>query len=1136
MTTMLKYDFAAIEKKWQEYWQKHDTFGQPNPGEEGFRDGDDRPKLYVLDMFPYPSGAGLHVGHPEGYTATDIVARHGRMRGFNVLHPMGYDSFGLPAEQYAVEHGVHPRVTTDANVANIERQIKMFGFSYDWSRRVATTDADYYHWTQWIFLKLFDSWYDTEASVARPISELVARLENGQYVVGLGGQLVRNAGRQITVLLGDPIGTSKWHELSPAQRRSVIDDHRLAYMAEVPVNWCPMLGTVLANEEVTNEGRSERGNHPVFRRSLKQWMLRITAYADRLLDDLKLVDWPEPIKIMQRNWIGRSTGANVIFPIAGGGPQEIEVYTTRPDTLFGATYMVLAPEHPLVEQITTDQQRDEVCRYVAIAAGKSELERTAEAKTKTGVFSGAYAVNPVNDEKIPIWVADYVMMGYGTGAIMAVPAHDTRDFEFARQFGLEIVQVVQPPDGVDWHGYVDDGVAVNSGKYDGMTTAQFTERITADLEKAGSGRTAVNYKLRDWLFSRQRYWGEPFPVVHCDACGTVPLPQDQLPLKLPEMEDFRPKVSDDPDSRPSPPLGRLKDWAATTCPSCGGPATRELNTMPQWAGSCWYYLRFLDPHNDKTFCDGDIEKYWMAGGVDLYVGGAEHAVLHLLYSRFWHKVLFDLGLVSTAEPFGKLFNQGMIRSFAYRDSRGVCVGYDDVDLSGDAPRHATTGEQLVETVEKMSKSLKNVVTPDEVIAQYGADTFRLYEMFMGPLEASKPWNTRDVPGVHRFLHRVWRMIVGGEDIPPLLTGAEDDSPDIGCADLERSLHRLIKKVGGDIEAMKFNTAIAAMMEFVNEAYRIGRISVDQARRFVLVLAPFAPHVAEELWSTLGGEESLSHQPWPTFEEAMLDEDTFELPVQVCGKVRSRITVPADADDQAVIAAALADEKITANLEGKTRSTPRSGDLIVKIWRRASPHARSSGSSHPHAHDSVFVRHHDGQHRLTLIARPTHGPELDRHVPTTRLQEDHVEGQLIPTLAPADGVVEHPQEIVSPTPFGLARLTDSGLPALERQAGRGTMWARNDGTCCTSGGSRDASHPGGCHSDARGHVCRCGAEHQGHHHRSRTRPPLGHPDRRQRLPVRPQAQVLPPGCQAAGEGADHEMRLRARARARDDRRR
>ncbi len=929
---MAGYDFGEIEKKWQDYWEAHETFRQPNPGEKGF---DEKPKFYVLDMFPYPSGEGLHVGHPEGYTATDIVARYSRMKGCNVLHTMGYDAFGLPAEQYAVEQGVHPRQTTKANIANMTRQMKAAGFSYDWSRQVATTDPEYYRWTQWIFLKLFNSWYDPEANAARPIRELINRLESGELVVDLGGNVtVLPVFVTVEAIAGAPGGFFKFPELEPDQQRRLIDEYRLAYMAEAPVNWCPMLGTVLANEEVTNEGRSERGDYPVYRRALTQWMLRITAYADRLLGDLDLVDWPEPIKIMQRNWIGRSTGAEVDFPLEAAGTDEwfqgrqesgfpsqpeeevIRVYTTRPDTLFGATYMVLAPEHPLVERITTAEHSDAVEAYVRQASAKSELERIAETKDKTGVFTGAYAVNPADRERIPIWVADYVMMTYGTGAIMAVPGHDTRDLEFAEAFDLPVVQVIQPPDGGDWRGYVDDGVAVNSGRYDGLATAEFKARITDDLAKAGLGKDAVNYKLRDWLFSRQRYWGEPFPIIHCEKCGTVGLPEDQLPLELPEIDDFTPVSSEDPAAPPQPPLGKAETWVNTTCPNCGGPARRELNTMPQWAGSCWYYLRFLDPHNDRAFCDPKLEKYWMAagernrnGGVDLYVGGAEHAVLHLLYARFWHKVLYDLGYVSTAEPFARLCNQGMIRSFAYRDRRGVCVPYEDVDLSGERPCHKSTGEELSESVEKMSKSLKNVINPDEVIAEYGADTLRLYEMFMGPLESSKPWNTRDVPGISRFLDRLWRMNLGSDEQPALL--AEKPDPQV-----ERALHRLIRKVGDDIEVMKFNTAIAAMMEFVNTVFKAGRISKDQAERFVLVLSPLAPHIAEEIWRRLGHADSLAYEPWPVCDPAMLTDDTLELAVQVNGKVRGRISVPADTSEDETIAAALADERIASVIAGK----------------------------------------------------------------------------------------------------------------------------------------------------------------------------------------------------------------------------
>ena len=623
---------------------------------------------------------------------------------------------------------------------------------------------------------------------------------------------------------------------------------------------------------------------------------------------------------MQRNWIGKSEGAEVTFPI-DGCDEVIDVYTTRPDTLFGATYMVLAPEHPLVGAITTDDCRPDVRDYVAAAAGKSELERAAETKEKTGCFTGAYAINPVNEENIPIWVADYVMMGYGTGAIMAVPAHDTRDFEFARKFDLPIVQVVAPPDGVDWRGYVGEGTAVNSGKYDGLATAEFKNKITESLEADGAGRFSTNYKLRDWLFSRQRYWGEPFPIINCPNCHSVPLSADDLPLELPEMDDFSPAVSEDPDAPPSPPLGKAANWVNVSCPTCGAQAKRELNTMPQWAGSCWYYLRYLDPDNDSNFCDPEIEKYWMGsspdnplGGVDLYIGGAEHAVLHLLYARFWHKVLYDLGHVTSPEPFAKLFNQGMIRSFAYRDGRGVYIGYDDVDLSGDRPVRKSTGEELGESIEKMSKSLKNVVNPDEVIAEYGADTFRLYEMFMGPLDSSKPWNTRDIPGMHRFLRRVWRMIAGDEDadgnVSESLIGGEGDE------DIERQLHKLIKKVSEDYEALKFNTAIAAMTEFVNAVYRAGKVSADQGGRFVLLLAPMAPHICEELWGILAGDKTLAYEPWPEFDLEMLTVETLELPVQVNGKLRGRINVSAEATGDEILQAAKGDPKVAAALEGK----------------------------------------------------------------------------------------------------------------------------------------------------------------------------------------------------------------------------
>ncbi len=902
-----KYDHRGIEPKWQQYWLANRTFRAAGPGEPGFDAS--RPKFYVLDMFPYPSGAGLHVGHPEGYTATDIIARCRRMRGQNVLHPMGYDAFGLPAEQYAVQTGTHPAITTRKNIESIRRQIRSLGFSYDWDRELATTDPGYFKWTQWIFLQLY--------------------------------------------------------------RRG------LAYLAEVPVNWCPALGTVLANEEVI-DGKSERGGHPVVRRPMKQWMLRITAYAERLLEDLALVDWPEPIRQMQRNWIGKSVGATVDFPVLtsrpgreGGGegippspsqgegrgegapssrerkladpsqwesffaarkesgfpeqpePDVIRIFTTRPDTLFGATYMVLAPEHPLVEQITTDAQRSEVRAYVAEAARKSDLARTDLAKEKTGVFTGGYAINPVTRQPVPVWVADYVLISYGTGAIMAVPAHDERDFEFARKFDLPVPVVVAPADRADSFGretlasaFVDDGVSVNSDNpacgfaISGLRTREAIDTIAAQLAAAGLGERSVNYKLRDWLFSRQRYWGEPFPVVHCAKCGPQPLGESDLPVELPELDEYA------PTGNPEPLLARAGEWAQTRCPACGGPATRELNTMPQWAGSCWYYLRYLDPHNEKRAWDPDKAKYWMGSrGVDLYVGGAEHAVLHLLYARFWHKVLFDCGLVSTPEPFGKLVNQGMILGFTYRDERGAIVPIEQVETSGDKPVRKDTGQPLTESVEKMSKSLGNVVNPDDVIRDYGADSMRLYEMFMGPLEQMKPWSMRGVEGVYRFCQRVWRMIIddrtGGLSAKIAPDPAPPDDP------LERLLHRTIRKVGDDIDAFKFNTAIAAMMEFVNSATAAERMTRGQAERFVLILAPFAPHLCEELWQRLGHEQTLAYEPWPSHDPAMLVEQTVEIPVQVNGRLRGKVTVAADADRAAVEAAARAEPNVQAQLAGKT---------------------------------------------------------------------------------------------------------------------------------------------------------------------------------------------------------------------------
>ncbi|GMU21881.1 MAG: leucine--tRNA ligase [Phycisphaerae bacterium] len=939
------YDFTAIEAKWQSYWLQNKTFRTANPGEPGFDPA--RPKFYVLDMFPYPSGVGLHVGHPLGYIATDIFARYQRMRGHNVLHPMGYDAFGLPAEQYAIEHGVPPRETTEKNIANMRAQMQRLGLGYDWDRELATTDVSYYRWTQWIFLQLFDSWYDPAEDAARPISELIHKLQQQHLVVHFTGEIVPVQSPGLQEWYGLPPGTQRWSELTEAQRRDAVDGQRLAYLAEVPVNWCPALGTVLANEEVTNEGRSERGNHPVFRRPLRQWMLRITKYADRLERDLENVDWPEPIKLMQRNWIGRSEGAEVDFQI-DGSEEIIRVYTTRPDTLFGATYMVLAPEHELVELVTTDAQRTAVHAYVEVARNKSDLERTAETKEKTGVFTGGYAINPVNGHRIPIWVADYVLMGYGTGAIMAVPAHDTRDFEFAQKFKLPIVQVVQPGGGEDWRGFTGEGVAVNSGEFDGLRTGEFKKRITARLEEKGLGKGAVNYKLRDWLFSRQRYWGEPFPIVHDVQTGQVyPLAEDELPVVLPEIDDFRPQASEDAGAPPEPPLGRAREWAHLRgwidetghVRAPDGPVPRpedvelrefrrELNTMPQWAGSCWYYLRYLDPRNEAEFVDPDVEQYWMvshkadgnphAGGVDLYVGGAEHAVLHLLYSRFWHKVLFDLGHVSTPEPFGRLFNQGYIQAYAYQDPRGLYVPVEDVEERGEGKGahflRQSTGEPLTRTLGKMGKSLKNAVSPDEIGHEYGTDTLRTYEMYLGPLEASKPWSTRDIIGMSRFLQSVWRHFVAEDGSLRVTDAAPDEAA-------RRLLHKTIKRVTGDMDNLRFNTAIAALIE-LNNALKGDAVPREVAEAFIRLLAPIAPHISEELWQRLRGvawQHSVALESWPAYEEKLAVDLEVEVPVQINGKLRSKLTLPAgDANDQQRMkTAALAEARIQQELAGMT---------------------------------------------------------------------------------------------------------------------------------------------------------------------------------------------------------------------------
>ncbi len=1007
---MPSYNPKVIEPRWQRFWEENKTFRTPDPRDSEYltpRLG----KFYILDMFPYPSGAGLHVGHPEGYTATDILARYRRMAGFAVLHPMGWDAFGLPAEQYAIQTGTHPRITTEKNIDTFRRQIKMLGFSYDWDREVNTTDPNYFRWTQWIFLVLFDTWYDAAANKGRPIAELPIPAD-----VQAGG---------------------------PDAVRQYQDHRRLAYQAELPVNWCPALGTVLANEEVI-DGKSERGNHPVVRMPLRQWLLRITAYADRLLDDLALVDWPASIKKMQQDWIGRSEGAEVDFLLHMAGTDSqvdrIRVFTTRPDTLFGATYMVLAPEHPLVPLITTPGQKRFVVKYQEEAARKSDRERTDLGKHKTGVFTGAYAFNPVDQSTVPVWIADYVLASYGTGAIMAVPGHDERDFAFAKQYRLPIRPVVLPPrawfestevfqvlrdaaadeiaraqdepmadsdpevstlnitklrilgsaailwdklgrdpyrlteqlfrhqNGLFSECFTGEGTAFNSGPFDGMSTADFKTKITSWLEARKVGLRKINFKLRDWLFSRQRYWGEPFPILHeLDDSGQPTgavraLEPGDLPLCLPELADYQ------PSGKPEPPLSKATDWLNVTLD--GKRYRRETNTMPQWAGSCWYYLRFIDPHNDKQFCDPEKLEQWLP--VDLYVGGAEHAVLHLLYSRFWHKVLFDRGHVPTPEPFHKLVNQGMILGeleYTAFKHKGHWLSAEFVDFDGDVAKDPRTGEvyELVKLSEeqvakkgtgfvlaadpniriddrayKMSKARGNVINPDDIVQEFGADSLRLYEMFMGPLEATKPWSTRSIEGVYRFLSRVWRLAIDDRSEEVRLADAVRDVPMDRAT--QRMLHQTIKRVTDDLEKMSFNTAIAAMMELTNHLTRqasgqwpvasgqkeqsssaslttghssLGTIPRPALETLVLLLSPFAPHLSEELWHALGHANSLTYEPWPKYEEALLKADEIEVPVQINGKVRGKVNVPAEIDKAGLEQAVLADAKIQTLIAGKT---------------------------------------------------------------------------------------------------------------------------------------------------------------------------------------------------------------------------
>jgi leucyl-tRNA synthetase len=919
---------GRIERTWQDNWTRLGTFNVPNPvGSLAPADGSAVPddKMFVQDMFPYPSGEGLHVGHPLGYIATDVYARYFRMIGRNVLHALGFDAFGLPAEQYAVQTGTHPRTRTEANIVNFRRQLGRLGFGHDNRRSFSTTDVEFYKWTQWIFLQIYNAWFDTAANKARPIADLIAEFDSGAKQLDDGRD---------------------WATLSAGERADVIDAHRLVYQADSMVNWCPGLGTVLANEEVTADGRSDRGNLPVFRKRLRQWMMRITAYSDRLLDDLDVLDWPEKVKTMQRNWIGRSTGAAALFSArtTGGDTTDLEVFTTRPDTLFGATYLVLAPEHDLVDSLVAPEwpggvdprwtfdaatPAQAVAAYRGAIATKSDLERQ-ENKTKTGVFLGSYAINPANGEQVPIFIADYVLAGYGTGAIMAVPGHDQRDWEFAREFGLPVVEVIAGGD-LSEGAYAGDGVLVNSGYLNGMDVAAAKEAITARLESNGRGRARIEYKLRDWLFARQRYWGEPFPIVYDSDGRPHALDEAALPVELPDVKDYSPVLfdPDDADSQPSPPLAKATEWVHVELDLGDGrkPYTRDTNVMPQWAGSSWYELRYTDPCNSERFCAKENEAYWMGprpadhrpddpGGVDLYVGGAEHAVLHLLYSRFWHKVLYDLGYVSSREPYRRLVNQGYIQAFAYTDARGAYVtAADVVERDSKFFYPGPDGEiEVFEEFGKIGKSLKNSVSPDEMCDDYGADTLRVYEMSMGPLEASRPWATKDVVGAHRFLQRVWRLVVDEYSGDIRVT----DSPDLDT-DTLRLLHRTIAGVSEDYAALRNNTAVAKLIEYTNHLTKQHRASVPRpaVEPLVLMLAPLAPHLAEELWQRLGNTRSLAHGPFPVADPDYLVEDTVEYPVQVNGKVRGRITVSADADADAVEAAALADEKVQTFLAGAT---------------------------------------------------------------------------------------------------------------------------------------------------------------------------------------------------------------------------
>lgn len=906
------YNFCEIEERWRRRWLKQRTFCTDDPS---VTKSSDKPKCYVLDMFPYPSGSGLHVGHPKGYIATDIYSRYKKMQGFHVLHPMGFDSFGLPAEQYAIEHGVHPAVVTEQNIDTIREQLQFLGLGYDWDREIATSREDYYHWTQWMFKKFFESWFDVSRQKGRPISELIAEFDDGT-------RKLSDADRKIT-------GPDQmWKELTDVQRSAVLNNYRIAYHKEVTVNWCPGLGTVLANEEVTSDGKSERGDFLVYQRPLRQWMMRITAYSERLLNDLDLaelpdgkggtfrLDWPESIKLMQRNWIGRSQGSDVKFDVLCPETDQVlnmlTVYTTRPDTLFGATFMVVAPQHPIVtkgssEYLVPPSHANQVETYITKA--KEEVSVNHDTKEKTGVMSGIYTRNPVNGEKLPIFVADYVSMDYGSGAIMAVPAHDERDFEFAQKYDLLITKVVQAMKDEDEECFTGEGISINSGYVSetpfaitGLSTPEAKEKITKTLEAYGHGKASVNYKLRDWIFSRQRYWGEPFPIAIGSDGNTISV---DPPVILPEMEDFRPETSDDPNLPVSPPLSRANElWKEVE--KDGKKYKRELNVMPQWAGSCWYFLRFIDPKNDQAFCDDKKERFFMP--VDLYVGGAEHAVLHLLYSRFWHKVLYDLDHVSTPEPFKKLFNQGMITADAFANNRGIYIDIREVELRDGKPYHTKTGEKLTRFSGKMGKRYKNGLPPEEVGKEYGVDTLRLYEMYMGPLETSAPWSMEGIRGMQRFLQRVWRNLVTEDRTPNLV---DDSTPE-----LEKLLHKTILKVTDDLENLRFNTAIAALIECNNELVQMQSVPREVGRVFLLLLAPFAPHIAEEIWEICQiSEHQLSDESFPTGDPEKAKDNEITIAVQIQGKMRGTIQVPASATDEEVEVAAKSDPKIAKRLEG-----------------------------------------------------------------------------------------------------------------------------------------------------------------------------------------------------------------------------